>query len=69
MALSFGITRNTARHEIFWAVPARHAHEGCVCPGSRHGGLNGPARILGHAWADTAQKWHVDTSTLYNAIF
>jgi hypothetical protein len=28
MTRSFGMTRNTARHEIFWAVPARYEHEG-----------------------------------------
>jgi hypothetical protein len=32
------------------------------CLESRHCGLHGPTRILGRAWANTARKWHVDTS-------
>jgi hypothetical protein len=32
MARSFDTTQNTARHEIFWTVPARHEHEGRVVP-------------------------------------
>jgi len=56
-------------HEIFWAMPARHEHEGRAVPRSRHGGLHGPVRILGRAWTGTARKWHVDTSTTLHAIF
>jgi hypothetical protein len=59
------LARPEARHGTKYFGPCRHDTNtrAVPCPESRHGGLHGPARILGRAWAGTARKWHVDTST------
>jgi hypothetical protein len=59
------LARLEARHDTKYFGLYRHDTNTRVmsCLESQHGGLHGPARILGRAWAGTTRKWHVDTST------
>jgi hypothetical protein len=63
MARSFGTTRSTTRHEIFWAVLARHEYEGHAVPRISARRATWPGPHLGPCLAGTARKWHVNTST------
>ena len=52
------LTRPEARHDTKYFGPCRHDTNTRTvpCVGSRHGGLHGPAHILGLVWAGTAKK-------------
>jgi hypothetical protein len=59
------LTRLETWHGTKYFGPCRHDTNTEVVPylESQHGRLHGLTCILGHAWADTAWKWHIDTST------